>query len=68
MINFKRYKRNLTHINVAYSKHLTCIYIGGGGAHFDIAFRLTTWLSGEIIIVDTRIDFYLNFSTLRLFG
>lgn len=26
-------------------------------AHFDIAFRLTTWLSGEIIIVDTPIDF-----------
>lgn len=32
------------------------MYLYGGGTYFDIAFRLTTWLSGEIIIVDTRIS------------
>lgn len=47
MINCKRYKRSLTHILCIVN--LSNVFIWEG-AHFYIAFRLTTWLSCEIII------------------
>lgn len=53
VINCMRYKRSLTQI--LHIVNLSHVFIWEG-AHFYIAFRLTTWLSGEIIIVDTRID------------